>query len=829
MRFPVFSLLAPILTSVVLFMVTGSAYVLLFALMGPVMAGASFLDSKRTARQHKHTQEQHTQESRASEAVALREQHDRERHEMLRRYPSSAWWASRARELVPYWAAQHKEAHSDTMIRVGLLRGLGTPLVVDASEGICVLSDEVETRSLIRAMATQLSWRKGLSAYGQCHMVEQDSQAHIYHASTPVLISAAYQGQVTPGARYMVTCTDGVGTLTDLLGVTEDVHDVEYDFLTRAEHSEILRAYERFDTGQINSISQSIELRLADPTEALSGRAELPVCLGHTQQAPLFIDLVSDGPHAIVIGRTGAGKTEFIRSWMAALCASYTPDSLNIVVVDYKGGLGFSSFAGIPHLVGMATDLDHANATRIVASLSAEMRYRERMLATAHVSSIAELDPAIELARLVVVIDEYRALIAAEPELAHVLTDIVARGRALGIHVIVATQRLGGSVADAIVANCTIRICFPVAEQHEMVSVVGHVDPSLVPQQVGLALIATPSSPPQLCHATRVTPELLNQLSGVWQPHILENWSARTPWCEPLPTRIDLDTAGSPPPGHILLGLADLPEEQMQSWQTFNISVGAAVLVTGGAHSGKTTGARLLARQTGAVLITTAEQLWDHITGVNALGSCVIDNWHVLLDELGPEYSEEIVNISARWLHSLRSQGFFVAITSDEHARGLSKLSQQWTLTIRLSSAEQPGLAEISGRVVQLAWTDSVMHTPPATTSEIIWDTSHHYVVISARPQHFIQRVSSRMALPCHQVSRQLQILGPGLWVADMFQWSQEYSLLKQLREYATIIIDGYTPSQLRPLQLSSQPVPFTAQGSVVLISPEGKISRATL
>jgi hypothetical protein len=62
-----------------------------------------------------------------------------------------------------------------------------------------------------------------------------------------------------------------------------------------------------------------------------------------------------------------------------------------------------------------------------------------------------------------------------------------------------------------------------------------------------------------------------------------------------------------------------------------------------------------------------------------------------------------------------------------------------------------------------------------------------------------------------------------------MFQWSQEYLLLKQLREYATIIIDGYTPSQLRPLQLSSQPVPFTAQGSVVLISPEGKISRATL
>jgi DNA segregation ATPase FtsK/SpoIIIE, S-DNA-T family len=829
MRFPVFSLLAPILTSVVLFMVTGSAYVLLFALMGPVMAGASFLDSRRTRRQQELSQELKAEEQQASEAASLREQQDLERHELLRRFPSSAWWASRADERVPYWAARNTETHTDTKIRVGLLRSKGTPVVIDAAEGICVRGDEVETRSLIRSLATQLSWRIGISAYGHCEMDEQENRALFSRATTPVFISKAREGQISPGVRYVATCTDGVGTLTDLLGLTEDVHHVEYDFLTRVEHEEILRAYERFTTEPNNTISHNIQLRLADPSDALSGRAELPVCVGSTHRTPLFIDLVTDGPHAIIIGRTGAGKTEFIRSWMAALCASYTPESLNIVVVDYKGGLGFSSFANIPHVVAVATDLDHAHATRIVASLSAELRYRERILATADVSSITELDPSIELARLVLVIDEYRALIAAEPELAHVLTDIVARGRALGMHVIVATQRLGGSVADAIVANCTIRVCFPVAEQHEVVSLVGHVDPQLIPQQVGHALITTAVSPPQLFHASQATSENLAELSKAWIAHQRVNWSPRRPWCEPLPQQICLDDAGAPPPGHIWIGLADLPEEQTQSWQTLDISGGAAVLITGGAHTGKTTAAHLFAQQTGATLITTAEQLWDLLTGVREPQSCVIDNWHVLLDELGPEYSEEIVNSSARWLHSLRSQGYVVAITSEEHARGLSKLSQQWTHSIHLVSTKQQGLSKFSGRTLQLAWTQPAAHPQVPATPEMIWDTSRHYVVVSTRPQLFIQKVSLRAALNHHQVSRDLQILEPGLWVADAFQWSQEFSLLKQLSEYATVIIDGYTSSQLRSLQLSSQPLPYTSQDRVVLISPEGEISRATL
>jgi uncharacterized protein (DUF488 family) len=114
-------------------------------------------------------------------------------------------------------------------------------------------------------------------------------------------------------------------------------------------------------------------------------------------------------------------------------------------------------------------------------------------------------------------------------------------------------------------------------------------------------------------------------------------------------------------------------------------------------------------------------------------------------------------------------------------------------------------------------------------TPEMTWHTTRHYVVVSTRPQHFIQKVNVKAALNQHHVCRDVQILEPGLWVADVFGWSQEFLLLKQLSEYATVIIDGYTSSQLRSLQLTSQSLPYTTQDSVVVISPVGEISRATL
>ena len=94
------------------------------------------------------------------------------------------------------------------------------------------------------------------------------------------------------------------------------------------------------------------------------------------------IDLVGDGPHAVIGGTTGSGKSELLISWVLAMAANYGPDVVNFLLVDFKGGSSFAPLARLPHCVGVITDLDELSAARALDSLRAELRLRERVLRT---------------------------------------------------------------------------------------------------------------------------------------------------------------------------------------------------------------------------------------------------------------------------------------------------------------------------------------------------------------------------------------------------------------------------------------------------------------
>ena len=91
-------------------------------------------------------------------------------------------------------------------------------------------------------------------------------------------------------------------------------------------------------------------------------------------------DLVADGPHALVGGTTGSGKSELLRTLVASLAAIYSPERVNFVLVDYKGGSAFDACASLPHVVGLVTDLDDRLAERALRCLEAELRHREQVL-----------------------------------------------------------------------------------------------------------------------------------------------------------------------------------------------------------------------------------------------------------------------------------------------------------------------------------------------------------------------------------------------------------------------------------------------------------------
>jgi S-DNA-T family DNA segregation ATPase FtsK/SpoIIIE len=198
--------------------------------------------------------------------------------------------------------------------------------------------------------------------------------------------------------------------------------------------------------------------------------------MGVCGDGPLEIDLVADGPHALMAGTTGAGKSELLRSIVAGMAATVDSEHLNFVLIDYKGGSAFAQCADLPHTVGMVTDLDEHLGARALRALEAELQYREMRLRDAGASDLKEYLRAGHpepLPRLVVIIDEFATMAAELPDFIDSLVGIAQRGRSLGVHMILATQRPGGAVNDNIRANTNLRISLRVQEAAESADIVG--------------------------------------------------------------------------------------------------------------------------------------------------------------------------------------------------------------------------------------------------------------------------------------------------------------------------------------------------------------------
>ena len=221
---------------------------------------------------------------------------------------------------------------------------------------------------------------------------------------------------------------------------------------------------------------------------AARGTADLRVPIGAAADGPLVLDLVVDGPHLLIGGTTGSGKSELLRSFVAGLALSADPDHVAFVLIDYKGGAAFDRCAEMPHVAGMVTDLDDRLAERALVCLEAELRHREERLRASGAEDLATFrartGPGAEpLPRLVVVVDEFATLAAELPDFLHSLVGIAQRGRSLGVHLVLATQRPAGVVTDDIRANTSCRIALRVTDRHDSNDVIDSPDAARIPRQ----------------------------------------------------------------------------------------------------------------------------------------------------------------------------------------------------------------------------------------------------------------------------------------------------------------------------------------------------------
>ncbi|MDA8356982.1 MAG: FtsK/SpoIIIE domain-containing protein [Actinomycetota bacterium] len=196
--------------------------------------------------------------------------------------------------------------------------------------------------------------------------------------------------------------------------------------------------------------------------------------IGQSATDNLYLDLRAHGPHALVGGTTGAGKSELLQSWIIGMATAYSPDRVTFLLIDYKGGSAFGECRELPHTVGMVTDLSLHLARRALTSLAAELRFREHILSQKRAKDLLELersgDPDAPPS-LVIVIDEFAALVQELPEFVDGVVNVAQRGRSLGLHLVLATQRPAGVIKDNLRANTNLRIALRMADEADSTDV----------------------------------------------------------------------------------------------------------------------------------------------------------------------------------------------------------------------------------------------------------------------------------------------------------------------------------------------------------------------
>ena len=242
---------------------------------------------------------------------------------------------------------------------------------------------------------------------------------------------------------------------------------------------------------------------------ATRGRAPLAAPIGVGDDGVVRLDLTALGPHGLVAGTTGSGKSELLRTVVASLALELSPEEVTFLLVDYKGGAAFDACAALPHVVGLVTDLDERLALLAQRAVEGEVRHRERLLRAAGATDLAAYrqaratDPDLPpLPRLVIVVDEFATLANELPRFLDALVDVAQRGRALGLHLLLATQRPRGVISANIRANTTLRIALRVQDGPDAIDVIDSEAAARIPPYLrGRAYIR--SGPGQL-HATQV-------------------------------------------------------------------------------------------------------------------------------------------------------------------------------------------------------------------------------------------------------------------------------------------------------------------------------------
>lgn len=850
--FPLAATLAPVVGSGVLFAVTGSPFMLLMAGLGPLVALASLADGARHRRRARRTEAVRYEADLATARDRVTIAQDSERARRASLAALDPRWSeplvlplvlALGRGRVPSgveFGGDDPELETLCVVAAALD---DAPVLADVTSGIAITGPPTASVSVARLLVLRLAARLSPS-FARVEAPPGEEWAR------------ALPHEVVEGApgRFTVVAARPDGDLAIRVGVgaTGSAGAVRVD-ATRADGASAARA--RLAAERLASAARVAGLR--GPGTGLPEAATLAELLTETPgpglAAPIgrdadglvTLDLATQGPHAVVAGTTGSGKSELLVSWVLGMAAGRTPDEVSFVLVDFKGGAAFAPLAGLPHVLGILSDLDDRLARRAILSLRAEVLRRERALADAGARSIEELAPGV-LARLVVVVDEVAALLAEQPELHALFADLAARGRSLGVHLVLCTQRPSGVVRDAVLANVALRIALRVADRGDSLGLLGDDSAARLPLSPrGRAVVADGSGTSRLVQvalASRADADAVAARSPAGR--------VSRPWCDPLPALVPFATLPATDEG-LAFGLCDLPAEQRQPAAVLAPRHGH-LLVLGAPGAGATTTLAALAAADplgAAWLPSDPVELWSVLADPRLLATPALllaDDLDRVLAACPPDHVLELTELVARLLRDGPRAGVRVVAAARRPAGAIAGLVPLFgsRLLLRMPSREEyvlaggegsafdpravPGAGTWEGSAVQVASPEPAPRRERrAPAPPVVDPTARPTAVVSGRPRDLIERWGAARVRLLGEPDGLVEPDRPVL-LGDPDAWQADWAELSRARRELPIVLHACGTADLRAIIRSREVPPPLGPGEVWLVE-DGEVRRATL
>jgi S-DNA-T family DNA segregation ATPase FtsK/SpoIIIE len=884
--FPVVATIAPVVASVAIWWLTNSPFALVFAALGPVTAVASLLDARVGSRRTSRRELARFRADARRVEGEIAQRHELERTEIAESVPAARDLVAPAASDPQRWSGTTSGflpialGHGPAPSRVRLDRPPHTslaeveatleqlanragqlddaPVIVDARLGIGVVGPAPVTSAIVRGIVASLA-RSLTPAEHWCSWSGNggDWMSQLPHPLGPPptargpAIAFGARGDASP-AVLVAHAEDEVGLPVGCRVVLRVDHDgariVRHPDreLRRELHPELLSRAQAQRWAALLSADAERDGLIADG-RALPGSVPLETLLAAPASGsglactpaidvagPALIDLVEHGPHAIVGGTTGSGKSELLVSWVLAMAAARSPLQLTLLLVDFKGGAAFAPLGGLPHVAGILTDLDGEAASRALESLRAELRYRERALVAA---GARDIDGVEGLARLVIVVDEFAAMLGEHPELHALFTDLAARGRALGVHLVLCTQRPTGVVRDAVLANADLRICMRVNNRADSAAVVGSDAAAELPASArGRGILATPGTAPRPVQFAIASAEDVDAIAARW----VGAPRARVPWLDPLPALVLPESLQTPG-----FGLLDLPDEQRRAVARWDPVADGHVLVLGAAGSGKTTALAALS-EGGTLVPANPTAAWDAIESPRA-GTLVLDDVDSLLARFAPEYRVAFAERLGSLLRDGPGRGIRLALSAQRVTGELQSLLGlvPMRLTLRHATRQDvllaggeaadyradlpPGGGSWRGRRVQVAFVPPLAPADGAPLERALGDAP--IAIVSPRPGALAPRLAGAVIALAAAPDVVAAARTGATIIGDVDEWQSRWGAIASLRGVAEVLLEGCSTADFRAITRSRDlPPPLDPQpGWCWRLEPDGAVSRARL